>query len=400
MNTKDYRVQNDKADSYLLNAVPSHWKIKKGSGAEFLCEVHPEKSFIILSFTVFLKTRSSEDRKDRVFLKKISRAEFNSLQYPVFITAYLEDEEKAFWDWKHSAYITETEENIKIAIPRSNELQGTDWHLRPEADLVRFFLEEHFLFRLPENTVSEKQKKGWGFFLEKKYKDALENFQSSEDDPLILNASAVCFWKLNQVKEAVTQIERAVLLAKDNRLDVIRAYILAEYGIIEKDIQSLKRSIQILTRHSSEFSESCFFHYYIGRTAMEPGVESSVDSISEMHSALTIRPDFIPAKIALGICHDSPYAPEAGRPGPHDISYFNEVLAEHPDHPEALLWKLLSFCKLNTQTKEHLETLVKILEENPILAKIHRDSWKWISKGYENLNEKDLALKYYERANT
>ena len=124
--------------------------------------------------------------------------------------------------------------------------------------------------------------------------------------------------------------------------------------------------------------------------------ESTVDSISEMQNALRLNPKFIPSKIALGICYDSPYAPEAGMPGPHDTYYFDEVLSEHPNHPEATLWKYLSFCKLQTQTEEHLETLVKILEENPTLAKIYRDSLHWIEEGCRILNEKDLLLKYNE----
>lgn len=390
------------AADYLTGAVPSHWKLNKTSGSEsvFRCEFHIPNSFIIIPFTVFLKVRPSENRKDRVFIKKVNADEFSRLENPVFITAYVTEEEQGFWDWKHSAQISEGKENtIMVSVPRSKTLQERNWHIQPEEDLKRMFMEEHFLFRIPENGISENQKQAWKLFFQQEYTDALKYFQQSDrkDDPLLCNASAVCLWKLNQTGEAVSMIEKAVQSeGKNRRLQTVQAYILSEHGIIEKDIKSLNRALSVLDENSDEFSDSFFFHYCRGRTAMELP-ESTVDSISEMQNTLRLNPKFIPAKIALGICYDSPYAPEAGMPGPHDTSYFDEVLAEHPNHPEAALWKHLSFCKLKTQTREHLETLVKILEENPTLAKIHRDSWHWIAEGYEHLNEKDLALKYHEK---
>ncbi|MBM7558147.1 tetratricopeptide repeat protein [Halanaerobacter jeridensis] len=233
----------------------------------------------------------------------------------------------------------------------------------------------------------QQEEKAWQLYLNKKYEKAIPKLKdlldNSEDDKLVYNAIAGCYYSLYNYKKALKYINYSLDISSDfSQSLMIKGCILAEYGISSNSKHKLVLAKNIFEGLVSEL-DNWGIYYNLANTLSalgeyETAKEYYLEALEDNKNDLIWK--------NLGTCYY--------HLGNHEqeIECFDKALELNPSNIEALVSKGVTLAKVFNEYKEGLALLNGALKKGEELAYRWPHIWFWKARFLIELDNYEEAL--------
>jgi tetratricopeptide (TPR) repeat protein len=380
----------------LEQAIPREWILNQFSvdyGTDFSCEIAKENKVIGTNFSIQLKAKATEVNKDFVIIKDIKRSTINRWAKrlePTMIVAYIDDEKLICWQWieKNTFDLSKDNNTFQIKISKRNSFTNIDWNIIYNY-VETIFERKYLLYQIPEK--SNKYDEAWRLYFNSDYENALILFkdiynEKEDNEPLFLNAIAICEYSIYRYKEALISINKALEYINEPQLKLTKASILTELGNERKDDKLLLAAKEIFEEILPSFSNATLLYNYGNCLS---NLKKYKEAKFAFEESLKLDPNNERVWNSLGNIYNELTFPQFA------LNCFDNALTINPELTQAIFNKgqtvFRKFGKAEIGLKIMLESIE--LDRGKIFELEFPYTYFWIAEAYLNLGDIRNALK-------
>ena len=385
---RNHEIEN-LSEIFLKNHIPSSWIInsfKVDYGTDYNCEISTNNEVTGNNFSIQLKGKENEtnSKSIKVKLKKTTINRWLNRLEPTMLVAYVIDEKEAFWMWFEDNTVDLTLENkiYSISIPRTNKLSELNW-VNVSKYIDKIFSKRHLLYDTP--LINNQNKEAWKAFFNYQYEKALSFFyelikKDNSNDSLVFEAIAISEYQLFNYQKALININKSLEIENNNNLILTKASILTELGLVNDNIELVKKAIKLFEALILKNEVSYELYYNFGSALTK--LNQYEKSIKYFELAISLNPNKpeVWNNLANAFMHLQIFELQ--------ISCYNKALQINPNLPEALFSKGSSLFRYFGKTEEGLKLMLQAVEKSNRHEIDNPNVFFWIAEAY--LSQKDF----------
>src|SRR5690606_11221016 len=355
-------------------------------GTDYNCEISTNNEVTGNNFSIQLKGKENEtnSKSIKVKLKKTTINRWLNRLEPTMLVAYVIDEKEAFWMWFEDNTVDLTLENkiYSISIPRTNKLSELNW-VNVSKYIDKIFSKRHLLYDTP--LINNQNKEAWKAFFNYQYEKALSFFyelikKDNSNDSLVFEAIAISEYQLFNYQKALININKSLEIENNNNLILTKASILTELGLVNDNIELVKKAIKLFEALILKNEVSYELYYNFGSALTK--LNQYEKSIKYFELAISLNPNKpeVWNNLANAFMHLQIFELQ--------ISCYNKALQINPNLPEALFSKGSSLFRYFGKTEEGLKLMLQAVEKSNRHEIDNPNVFFWIAEAY--LSQKDF----------
>jgi tetratricopeptide (TPR) repeat protein len=395
-------ILETESSKFFNNCIPNDWYVDKPNhdyGLDYNVNIVINNQVTGFNFSVQLKSTGKEKNKDSasITINHSTLSLYNTRLEPVFLVIYVQDEKEAYWYWYNELKIdlTSSQKSFKINIPKTNKLSLINWEevIKYVRDIFSIKLLIDGIKHLEYGELSNSEILAWRYYYSLDYENAIFYFKNlireKPNNPVILEGLAYCQYMTYSYKEALYNINRAIDLSKDSRLQLTKACILAEDGIQSGINGKIIEAKNIFRRFIGDNPNLDTYHYNYANTLSRLG--ETDEAIKHYTICLSLNPNNAKAWKNLGqVYYDIKEHAE-------ELLCYEKALSIEPDMPQALFSKGVTLSHIFNQDKEGLSLMMKSLEIEDEMLQNYPAGYFWLAYANEKLNILDDSLKWINK---
>ncbi|PKB44941.1 tetratricopeptide repeat protein [Cellulophaga sp. RHA19] len=401
-NRHNNHILETESNKFFSFQVSNEWYIDKPEhdyGIDYVVNIVTNNEVTGLSFSVQLKSKIKEKNGDftSISLKHSTLGLFNTKLEPVLLVAYVQEEKEAYWCWYNELEIdlTSSQKTYTINIPKANKLSRIDW------DSISKYIQDIFSVKmlvdgiksLEYEEISNSQIFAWKYYFSRDYEKSIFYFKNllldNPNDIAILEGLAQSQYNTFHYKEAINNINKAIVLSGTSNQYLTKACILAEdgmqNGIKGKIIEAKNIFKEFLNLDNTQF----IYHYNYANTLSRLGLNE--EAITHFELCLKLNPNFEQAWKNLGQVYYDIEEHEK------ELSCYDKALRINPSLPQALFSKGVTLSRIFNKAEEGLSLMLKAVGNDEDMLLEYQYTYFGIAYAYEKIGNIKEALSWINK---
>lgn len=388
---------------YFRNAVPIEWIINKPEhdyGIDAFVDIVEASHVTGLNFSVQLKAKETDNSKEFV-TAKLANTTLNYLNVrlePCMLIVYVRSEDEAYWEWVENLGIDLSKKTVQthtVRVSRKNKLSALAW--QEIARAVGSIFNKKSLLRVSSvidfTNISDLEKEAWQTYFHGLYEDASFLFRKllrTEPDNLQwLQTQANCDYYSFKYPEALAVVNRAIDIEPKKELLLVKACILAEFGIQIQEKAKLMEAKEVFGRFIADYPDNALYHYNYANTLS--ALKDSAEAEKHYLISLAINPNQAQVWKNLGQVYFDLHQHKK------EMDCYDKALRVNPALPEALMSKGVTLAMVFKKFSDSYALMEKALELAPDMPEQFFRSHFWMAYVLSELDQFDASLQWLKK---